>query len=231
MLVHEVPADPKSGYEGRARCHSFLEGGVWRYLPDCTHAMRGSSAPAPDWESPPSFSGMSDPEATTQVEGATAPAAPPPTAPPAAAPPATEDENAKAAAEEVKAAKEKAFANAVRAAAAPLLTACQGPELGLTQKQAALLVAHVALGQYSSPAGLATHGKTELIEWGGRLRQRNPSAWMCLKDSNVAGFVAALMLKNEKVGRLPLPKDAPAGAEHEPDLESYEHFVAILSAP
>lgn len=34
------------------RCHSYLQGGVWRYLDDCTHLLAGRSAPMtplPDW--------------------------------------------------------------------------------------------------------------------------------------------------------------------------------------
>lgn len=41
MLVHESP--------GRARCHSFLRAGVWQFLGDCTHALKGTNVPAPDW--------------------------------------------------------------------------------------------------------------------------------------------------------------------------------------
>jgi hypothetical protein len=31
-------------------CHSFLRGGVWEFLGDCTHAMKGQKVPAPDWQ-------------------------------------------------------------------------------------------------------------------------------------------------------------------------------------
>ena len=33
-------------------CHSFLTAGVWHYLDDCTHAMRGQNVPAPEWPKP-----------------------------------------------------------------------------------------------------------------------------------------------------------------------------------
>jgi hypothetical protein len=44
MLVHDSP-------EGTNRCHSYLRAGVWEYLDDCGHAMKGQHVPAPDWSS------------------------------------------------------------------------------------------------------------------------------------------------------------------------------------
>lgn len=38
------------GAGSKSICHSFLTAGVWRYLPDCTHAMAGQQVPCPDWE-------------------------------------------------------------------------------------------------------------------------------------------------------------------------------------
>ena len=61
-------------------CHSFLESGVWRFLDDCTHNMKGTRQPAPDWagtrygrpasgrEPPgPSFDGMEANEIATEA--------------------------------------------------------------------------------------------------------------------------------------------------------------------
>jgi hypothetical protein len=44
MLVHEYPGS-------HPRCHSMLTAGVWNYLDDCTHALKGQRVPAPDWAS------------------------------------------------------------------------------------------------------------------------------------------------------------------------------------
>lgn len=37
---------------GDRRCHSFLKGGVWQFLGDCTHALANQTAamvPLPEW--------------------------------------------------------------------------------------------------------------------------------------------------------------------------------------
>lgn len=39
--------DPEGGVQHV--CHSFLRAGVWQFLDDCTHALRGVTAQAPDW--------------------------------------------------------------------------------------------------------------------------------------------------------------------------------------
>jgi hypothetical protein len=38
------------GASSKNICHSFLTAGVWKYLPDCTHAMAGQQVPCPDWD-------------------------------------------------------------------------------------------------------------------------------------------------------------------------------------
>jgi len=45
MLVGYKHGDPPVPYV----CHSYLTDGVWEFLRDCTHAMRGTKVPAPDW--------------------------------------------------------------------------------------------------------------------------------------------------------------------------------------
>lgn len=42
MLVYSV-----EGFRGR--CHSFLRDGVWQFLDDCEHALKGTNVPAPDF--------------------------------------------------------------------------------------------------------------------------------------------------------------------------------------
>jgi len=51
---HEAPTFTPSmkvntGRDGKNVCHSFLAHGVWNYGNDCTHALKGKTAPAPDW--------------------------------------------------------------------------------------------------------------------------------------------------------------------------------------
>lgn len=44
LLVHETAIGP--------RCHSFIENDHWRYLSDCTHALKDQTVPLeplPDW--------------------------------------------------------------------------------------------------------------------------------------------------------------------------------------
>lgn len=234
MLV--TSDDPKE------RCHSYLREGVWEFLPDSGHAMRGRKVPAPDFE--PLVSGMSDTETpkasdpdtkASDAAAAPAPATPatPPTPPTAAEPPAAPAQDTEAAArEEARAARKKAFADALRSSTQHLFDALMGPEVNLTRKQAALVVSQFALAVYGGvPTEIATHGKSEIIDWTRKLPQFNPPAWFALKDGNVAGFVAALAAKNVKVVGLPLPKDAPHGTAHEPDVESYEYATAVLAAP
>jgi len=51
MLVKFYEGDPKDPASNRV-CHSYLTDGVWNYLSDCTHAMKGQKIPAPDWIAP-----------------------------------------------------------------------------------------------------------------------------------------------------------------------------------
>jgi hypothetical protein len=32
-------------------CHSYMTDGVWSYLHDCTHELKGKTVEAPDWQS------------------------------------------------------------------------------------------------------------------------------------------------------------------------------------
>lgn len=38
-----------SGEEQHERCHTFVQGGMVRFLDDCTHAFAGQTLPLPDW--------------------------------------------------------------------------------------------------------------------------------------------------------------------------------------
>lgn len=179
-------------------------------------------------------SGMSDPEAKTEVD---TPAVPPtdppaPVAPsPAAAtvvPPATPavpiDENAAAA-------KKKRLAAALSAAGAKLMTALTvGNQVGLPRKSAALVVAHIALTDCRNINDLANYGATQAQEFCLRLRQRSPTAWMVLQDANAPAFVAILKALNLKVALLPLEKDARRGTEQAGDIDAYEAYAAILAS-
>lgn len=49
MLVRYQTGDPADAKSNQV-CHSLLTNGVWNYLGDCTHAMKGQSVPAPDWK-------------------------------------------------------------------------------------------------------------------------------------------------------------------------------------
>lgn len=51
MLVRYSVGDPSDQASGRV-CHSYLTEGVWNYLDDCTHTMRGKKVPAPEWPKP-----------------------------------------------------------------------------------------------------------------------------------------------------------------------------------
>lgn len=44
LLVHGAVTHP--------RCHSFLKGGTWEFLSDCTHALKDQKVPLPDLPSP-----------------------------------------------------------------------------------------------------------------------------------------------------------------------------------
>jgi hypothetical protein len=186
-------------------CHSFLRGGIWQFLNDCTHSLAGRNVPAPDWNHPswnkPLRSGMSDPEATTEVEHTPPPAAPP-EAPAAAAEPPDPDAVAKA----------KATRNAqITAAAGKLFVPLT--DKGLTRKQAAVILAHIVI---ASPdlADFAGFGRTELLAFVDRLPVFNPPAWFAVKDANPEGFRAALAKANVKVG----------------DEEDYVELAALLGA-
>jgi hypothetical protein len=53
MLVRQAIENPKTGLlerTGPSECHSHLVDGVWNYLSDCQHALRGQQVPAPDWD-------------------------------------------------------------------------------------------------------------------------------------------------------------------------------------
>ncbi len=47
LLCHAVPGH-------RGRCHSFIRDGIWEYLDDCEHALKGQRIPVPDfsWDDP-----------------------------------------------------------------------------------------------------------------------------------------------------------------------------------
>lgn len=48
MLVKVEHHDPAEN----TICHSYLTDGVWEYLLDCTHDMKGLKVDAPDWQGP-----------------------------------------------------------------------------------------------------------------------------------------------------------------------------------
>lgn len=175
---------------------------------------------------------MSDPEATTLVEGPTVPEPEPATPeetktpdPTAAAPKAAEDPAP------VDDKRKKARDAALRAAGAKLLSALEGPDVGLKRPQSAIVAAHLALAECKNLTEFAAYGRSQAVEFAQRLRRFNPIAWRQLIAGNIDGFVAALRLGNVRVGRKPLGDDADRGDEHESDLEAYEEFTAVLSAP
>ena len=167
---------------------------------------------------------MSDPEATTTVEGVKAPEVPAP-----AETPATPDAR-ETPAEAAAPARNKARDAAIRAAGLKLMRAFQGPDLGVGPKQAAILTAHIA-GTCKNLTEFAGYGRTQALDWAQKLRHLNPVAWTQLLDANIEGFVAALRLANARVARKPLGEDAERGDEHDSDVELYEEFTAVLSAP
>jgi hypothetical protein len=50
VLIYAVTHGTPDAPVRRPRCHSFVEVGKIRYLPDSTHAMAGKTVELPDWE-------------------------------------------------------------------------------------------------------------------------------------------------------------------------------------
>jgi hypothetical protein len=86
MRVRYYEGDPADPASNRV-CHSHLVDGIWKYLPDCTHAMAGKDVPAPDWDDHREgyFYDMSEENDTAEPAPKTTPEPPPP--PPAPAQP------------------------------------------------------------------------------------------------------------------------------------------------
>lgn len=48
VLVHANPPNPKTGWPGTPRCHSFVRDGRINYGLDSTHALRGQTVDLPE---------------------------------------------------------------------------------------------------------------------------------------------------------------------------------------